>query len=135
MRDALDEPYLPPPRETPQARLHRLERFARLMDSQFRIPGTQIRLGLDGLIGLIPGVGDAAAAALASYVFAEALALKVSKRTIVRMLINSGVDLMFGVIPVVGDLFDIGFKSNAMNARLVLADVERRRLKAVRRAV
>ncbi len=129
----LDDPDIGRPRSTPREKLHRLERFAHLMDSQFRIPGTPIRLGLDGIIGLIPGVGDVATTALASYVFAEAMALKVRKRTLGRMLINTSVDLVFGAIPVVGDLFDIGFKSNAKNARLVIADVERRRIRELRR--
>jgi hypothetical protein len=107
-------------------RLARLGSFARLMDSQFRIPGTPIRMGLDGLIGLIPGVGDVATTLMASYVFAEATALGVRKRVLARMLLNTGVDTVLGAIPVVGDLFDIGFKSNAKNARLVIAEVRGR---------
>jgi hypothetical protein len=112
--------------ESADPRLARLERFARLMDSEFAIPGTPFRVGLDGIVGLVPGVGDVATTALASYVFAEALGLKVRKRTIARMLVNTGIDLVFGAVPLVGDLFDFAFKSNAKNARLVLADVERR---------
>lgn len=109
-----------------EPRLRRLEVFARLMDSSIPIPGTPYRTGLDGLLGLIPVAGDLISAGLSSYLFAEALTLKVRKRTLVRMGLNTGVDTVFGAIPLIGDVFDIGFKANAKNARLIIADVERR---------
>lgn len=106
--------------------MQRLERFAALMDRAVRVPGTSFRVGLDGVLGLVPGVGDVATTLLAGYLFAEAAGLGVRKRTMARMLANTGVDLVFGAIPVLGDLFDFAFKSNAKNARLVIRDVERR---------
>ena len=109
-----------------EPRLRRLEVFARLMDSSVPIPGTSYRTGLDGMLGLIPVAGDLISAGLSSYLFAEALTLKVSKRTLARMAFNTGVDTVFGAIPLIGDVFDIGFKANAKNARLIIADVERR---------
>lgn len=130
----LDEPgYTNPGPMNVEQRLERLEAFARLMDSQFQIPGTPIRMGLDGLIGIVPIVGDFVTTVLASYVFAEAAGLGVRKRVIARMLLNTGVDSVIGAIPVVGDLFDIGFKSNARNARLVVAEVRRQAERRARR--
>ena len=121
----LDDPIrMEPEPEPPQ--LRRLRAFAQVMDSQFAIPGTPFRFGVDGLLGLIPGVGDVLAGALSSYLIAEAVSLKVSKLTIARMVVNTGVDTVLGAVPLVGDLFDIGFKANAKNARLIIADVERR---------
>ena len=100
-------------------RARRIYRLARLLDSQFRIPGTGIRFGVDGIIGLIPGAGDTVTAAMAGYIIFEAWRMGVSKVTIGRMLGNVVIDLVIGAIPLIGDLFDIGFKANIRNVRVL----------------
>jgi hypothetical protein len=105
--------------------LHRLKSLAHLLDTRFHVPGTNWRFGLDGLVGLIPGVGDAAGALVSLYIVAEAWRLGVRKRTIVRMLGNVALDSLFGAVPVAGDLFDFIWKANARNLRLAQRDLER----------
>lgn len=106
-----------------------LERLARLLDNSIRLPGN-LRIGLDGLIGLIPGVGDAIGAMLGFYIVSRASALGVPKPVLGRMLLNVGVDALVGAVPVFGDLFDFGYKANARNIRLMrraMADRKRER--------
>lgn len=102
------------------ARIRRLERLANLLDDRFRIPGTRWRFGWDAIIGLVPGVGDAAGAACATYIIAEAARLGVPRGVILRMLANMGVDAALGLIPLVGDLFDARYKANRRNVDLLL---------------
>lgn len=104
----------------------RIARVARLLDAQFTVPGTGIRLGIDGLIGIIPGIGDALGLILSGYIYSEALRAGVRKRTLVAMGINTLLDTAIGAIPVLGDIFDIAYKSNMRNARLILRDMEKR---------
>jgi len=86
-----------------EARLKRVRLLSRLLDEQFRIPGTTHRVGLDGLLGLIPGVGDAAGALLSTYILYEAIRLGAPKAVLLRMVANIGIDTVVGAIPVVGD--------------------------------
>ena len=105
--------------EEQQERLRRrLRRIAHLMDSSIRVPGTRYRVGLDALIGLIPGVGDAAGLAVSAYVVLAARRLGVPRRTLARMAANVGVDALVGSITVLGAVFDLGFKANRRNLRL-----------------
>ena len=104
----------------------RIARVARMLDAQFTVPGTGIRLGIDGLIGIIPGIGDALGLILSGYIYSEALRAGVRKRTLAAMGINTLLDTAIGAIPVLGDLFDIAYKSNMRNARLILRDMEKR---------
>ena len=97
----------------------RLDRLARLMDEYVQIPGTDMRVGLDGLLGLIPGIGDVTTGALSAYLVYRAWALGVPKGVLVRMAGNVGLDVVIGTVPVVGDLFDIGFKANRRNVDLL----------------
>lgn len=97
----------------------RLSKLAYWMDDRFRIPGTHWRIGLDGLIGLIPGVGDGVTATLSAYIVLEAQRLGVPKAILSRMLWNIAVDGLVGTIPVVGDLFDIRWKANRKNICLL----------------
>jgi hypothetical protein len=97
----------------------RTRRLARLLDSEFRVPGTRWRFGLDGLLGLVPGVGDAAGLALSSYVIVQAVGLGARGATVVRMVANVAVDAAFGVVPVFGWAFDFWFKANNRNLRLL----------------
>jgi hypothetical protein len=102
----------------------RLQRLAYWLDDRFVIPGTRWRVGLDGLVGLLPGVGDTATAALSLYIIFEALRLGVPRPVVQRMLINIGIDYAAGLVPLAGDLFDVGWKANRRNIRLVLRHLE-----------
>jgi hypothetical protein len=96
----------------------RLQRLAWLMDKSIRLPGG-FRIGADGIIGLIPVVGDIVATGVSSYIIAEAGRLQVPKSVLVRMVLNVFADFAVGAIPVVGDLFDFAFKANVRNIRLL----------------
>lgn len=96
-----------------------LERLSWLMDDLFRIPGIGWRIGLDALVGLIPGFGDTATSLASFYILASAVRYGVPKVTILRMALNIGIDYAVGSLPVVGDLFDAWWKSNQMNVDLV----------------
>lgn len=100
-------------------RLRRIEHVARLLDSQFRIPGTGVRIGLDGLLGLIPGAGDAAAALAACYLIYLAKQLGAPRWLLARMVLNVGIDSALGTVPLIGDVFDVAFKANRRNAELL----------------
>ena len=96
-----------------------LDDLAWLMDDMFRIPGIGWRIGLDALVGLIPGFGDTATSLASFYILASAVRYGVPKVTILRMALNIGIDYAVGSLPVVGDLFDAWWKSNQMNVDLV----------------
>jgi hypothetical protein len=96
-----------------------LDQLSRMMDGLFRIPGTGWRIGLDAIVGLIPGVGDFATSAVSFYILAAGVRYRVPKVTLLRMAANIGVDYLLGSIPIVGDLFDAVWKSNQMNVELV----------------
>ncbi len=89
------------------------------MDAQFRIPGTDIRFGVDAVIGLVPGVGDLVSLAISGYIISSAAKLGASRYVMARMALNSGIDAIVGTIPLLGDLFDVGFKANQRNMRLL----------------
>lgn len=116
-----------------QRALRRLDRVARLLDSCVRVPFTPLRFGIDGAVGLVPVVGDAAAAALSLYPVVEARRLGFRAPTILRMLGNVALDAVVGAIPVVGDLFDFGFKANQRNVELLRARLRENSSKGVRR--
>jgi len=96
------------------------EHLVRLMDDGFRVPGTQLRFGLDALMGLVfPGVGDALGAASTLSLFVLALRRGLPRVVLLRMALNVGADALIGAVPVLGDLFDFGFKANRKNLRLI----------------
>lgn len=105
--------------EAELARVKRLRKLAFLLDSQFRIPGTKIRFGLDSILGLLPGAGDTVTAMMAAYIVFEAWRIGIPKQIIGRMLGNLLIDWVIGSIPVIGDIFDVGFKANERNIRLI----------------
>ncbi|MBK1669640.1 hypothetical protein CKO28_16500 [Rhodovibrio sodomensis] len=115
-----------PDGEAVERQLARLETLARVMDDVFRVPGTRLRFGLDGMIGLIPGVGDAATGALAGYLAVRAWDLGLPTGVVLRMAGNVGLDLVAGSIPVAGDLFDVGFKANRRNIELLKRELAKR---------
>lgn len=103
----------------PEKRIESLERLARLMDSQFALPGTKIRMGLDSLIGLVPGVGDTASLGISFWFIFNARSLGVRKRVIAKMIYNIFIDWLIGLVPLIGDIFDIGWKGNLRNVALL----------------
>jgi Domain of unknown function (DUF4112) len=101
------------------APLERLRAIARLLDSAIEIPGTRYRFGLDALIGLVPGIGDAAGAILSSFIIMQAARLGAPTATLVRMVGNVAVEMLVGLVPLLGDLFDVGWKANIRNVNLL----------------
>jgi hypothetical protein len=93
--------------------------LAKLMDAQFRIPGTNIRFGLDALIGLIPGAGDFTTFAVSGYMLTIMAKNGASGYLLSRMVLNILIDAIVGSIPILGDLFDVAFKANMRNLRLM----------------
>ena len=104
---------------TAAARLSRLKRLAWMVDAAFRIPGTRFRFGLNSLIGLTPAAGDAVLAAISLYIVYEAHRLGVPRQKLTRMLRNVGIEAAAGAVPLLGDLFDMGFKANLRNLAIV----------------
>lgn len=109
-----------------QAARTRLRRLAHWLDSGIAVPGTRWRIGFEALIGLVPGIGDAAGALLGAYFVAEALRLRASGSLVMRMLGNVLLDALLGLVPVLGDLADFAFKSNQRNLRLLDAHLATR---------
>ncbi len=97
----------------------KLARLAWLMDSSFRIPGTQIRFGFDGLIGMIPGIGDAVGAIISSHILTQAAYMGVPQSILLKMAFNIGLDAILGIVPVFGDISDFVWKANQRNVKLL----------------
>ena len=102
--------------------LDRLCAVARLMDSALRIPGTKVTVGFDALVGLLPGIGDALSAFVSLWIVAESRRLGARHPTLALMLLNVALDVSIGTIPVLGDLFDVAWKTNQRNVRLLERD-------------
>lgn len=98
-----------------RAELERLERLADLLDSRYRIPLTNVRFGLDAIIGLIPGAGDAVIALPAIFLIWRAHRLGAPPATLMRMAANVGIDTVVGSVPLAGSVFDVFFKANRRN--------------------
>lgn len=96
-----------------------LETLARWMDSVFEIPGTGIRLGLDPILGLLPGLGDTITTLVSLYILGAARRYGVPRVTVLRMAANIAIDFTFGSLPVLGDVFDVFWKSNERNVSLL----------------
>lgn len=108
------------PTDSVQNRIRRLERLSHLMDQVVPLPGG-FRIGLDGLMGLIPVIGDLSTAAISGYLINQARLLGVPGHIIARMMFNVVIDTLLGAIPVVGDIFDFFNKANTKNINLLLA--------------
>ena len=100
-------------------RIARIDALATLFDAAILVPGTNIRFGLDVLIGLIPGIGDAISTFVGLYIIKEARALGAPRLLVARMLANVAVDGVFGAVPLVGDAFDVVWRANRRNMNLL----------------
>lgn len=109
--------------------LERIRWLADLLDTKFQVPGLGVRFGYDALLGLVPVVGDTLAAVMGAYIVGEAMRLGVRKRVLVQMGFNVFLDWLVGLIPLVDLIFDVAFKANARNARLILREAEAGRLR------
>src|SRR3954469_11384545 len=105
--------------------LQQLKTLSRVLDSAIAIPGTRYRFGLDAVVGLVPGIGDAIGGMFALYIVFQAARMGVPKATLARMIGNVGLDTLVGEIPLLGDLFDLGFKANLKNVALIEQHVQR----------
>jgi hypothetical protein len=113
-------PAAPPPTSLEaDERLRWVEHVARLMDSQFRLPGTRFRFGLDPLLGLIPIVGDLSSTVVSGVLVLTMLRHGASGAVVVRMVLNILLDTIVGAIPLVGNVFDFAYKSNERNVALL----------------
>ncbi len=110
-----------------------IDRLAKMLDTQFRLPGTSFRFGLDGIIGLIPGVGDTISGGLGLYIIHRARQEGASVGMMVRMGWNLLVDTIIGAIPLVGDLFDFAHKANAKNARMLKEHLDKHEAASMKR--
>lgn len=110
-----------------EALLRRLERMASLLDDQFTIPGLKVRVGLDPLVGLVPGIGDLITGGFSVYLLLQARSFGLPRHVQARMLGNIAIDVAVGSIPVLGDIFDVAFKSNRRNMKLLRRHLARRK--------
>ena len=118
-RDAFTYGFdFPRPRSRAE-RLARLDALATLLDTAFILPGTNVRFGFDAIIGLVPGIGDAITTAISLYIVHEARQLGAPLHVIMRMLANVAVDGFVGAVPVLGDAFDVMWRANRRNVRLL----------------
>jgi hypothetical protein len=104
---------------TREQRLARLDALAKLLDVAFIVPGTNVRYGIDGLIGLIPVIGDIITTAISLWLVREARALGAPWHLTVRMLGNVALDGVVGAVPLLGDAFDVMFRANVRNVKLL----------------
>lgn len=111
-----------------QLALERLDRLAYFLDASLEVPFTNFRIGIDSLIGLIPGIGDAASGLVSLAIIYRGWRLGVSFPVVVRMLLNLLLDVVVGTIPVAGDLFDMAFKANLRNVDLIRNNLRKQEL-------
>ena len=109
-----------------ESAVRRMQAVAHLLDTAFVIPGTKQRVGIDAIIGLIPGAGDILTTLLSSYIIWEARNLGVPRFALARMLANLGIHAAIGSLPIVGDLFDAFFRVNQRNMRIVRSQLQKR---------
>ena len=114
--------------------LARLDHLAGILDSRFRLPGTSIRFGLDSIVGLVPGIGDTLVAAPSIWMIWRGYVMGVGKLPLARMAANVGVDYVVGAIPLLGDVFDVGFKANLRNMAILRKAMEANTITSVQPA-
>jgi hypothetical protein len=108
-----------PPIDTHRVKLRRLRRLSNLLDNAIPIPGTSYRIGIDPLIGLVPGGGDFLGTALAAYIVLESARMGLPRNKLLQMVWNIILDTLGGTIPVLGDLVDVAWKANVKNITLL----------------
>lgn len=109
----------PLPAEERERIIRRLRWLARLLDDAVQIPGTNITIGLDGVVGLVPGIGDLVTFGLSAFIINEARRLGTPRHILALMVANVGIDLLVGAVPLVGDVADVMFKANRRNLKLL----------------
>jgi len=112
--------------EQEETELTRLESIANLMDARFKLPLLPVPIGLDTIVGLIPGIGDTISLVVAGGIVAGAKRLGLRQKHLIQMGVNIVVDWLIGLIPIIGDLFDIGWQGNLRNVRIARAVLEAR---------
>lgn len=105
--------------------LEKLQKLSDLMDRAFIIPGTNIRFGFDSIVGLIPVIGDTLTVAVSGYIYSFAKQAGVPPHKRMRMAWNIFIDWLIGLIPLLGDIFDVAFKANSKNVRIIKTHIER----------
>ncbi len=105
--------------KTQEQKLAHIRGLARFLDESIPVPGTKYKIGVEPIVGLIPGVGDFFGVTLSAYIILRAADLGVSAATIIRMIINLVIDGVIGSLPFVGDLFDLVWKANKRNIAIV----------------
>jgi Domain of unknown function (DUF4112) len=108
-----------------RAAVARLDALARLFDTAFILPGTNIRFGVEAVMRLVPGIGDAAATALSCWLLYEAHQLEVPKHVFARMAANVAIEGVVGAVPFIGDMFDVSFRANRRNVKILQEHFER----------
>jgi len=109
-----------------EMQLARLEALAKLMDARFHLPILPIPIGLDTIVGLIPGIGDTISLGVSGVIVAGCRRLGISKLHLMQMGVNIFIDWLIGLVPIIGDLFDIGWQGNIRNVRIARAQLEDR---------
>ncbi len=100
-------------------KVNRLRRLSQLLDNAIPIPGTRYRVGIDPILGLLPGGGDTLTGALGAYIIIEAARMGIPRKIVGQMVRNIIFDSIIGIVPVLGDLFDVGWKANVRNIALL----------------
>jgi hypothetical protein len=114
--------------ESKRAALARIDMLSKLFDTAFILPGTNVRFGVEAVMRLVPGIGDAAASALSCYLLYEAHRLDVPQHVFARLVANVALEGIVGAVPVLGDLFDVGFRANRRNVAILKEHFERQGL-------
>jgi hypothetical protein len=109
--------------------VHLSRQLAKVMDDAVTVPGTRFGVGLDAVLGLLPGIGDAIGSALSTVIVRDAILARVHMAVLARMALNLVVDALLGLVPGVGDLLDVAHRANRKNLRLLLREVEREPLR------
>lgn len=109
----------------PRQSMEWLDQLSRLFDTAFVLPGTNVRYGIEAVLRLIPGIGDVAASALSAFLLYQAYRLGIPRLLFLRMLANVAVEGIVGSVPFLGDAFDVAFRANRRNVRLLREHFER----------
>lgn len=107
-------------------RFLQIESLATTMDAKFKIPGIPLPIGLDTIIGLVPGIGDTISLGVSGYIIAQAARFDLGSGTLFRMVVNIFLDWLIGLVPIIGDLFDWGWQGNLRNTRILKDKLEQR---------